>query len=111
MRANLSFVFQIYGPFPYADGEYSANWADVDECNFYEADGNPRYIVRPPEIVDENLPFCSTMDAETNNWNYILGCYRGDLTYTKVLDAKVASIPPDCYEVTFEDLAGVLSSE
>ena len=84
---------------------------DVDECNFYNVPGEePRYIVRPPELVDENTDYCATgIDDETTNWNYILGCFRGDLTKAKILDSAEATLPPDCVEVGYESFAGILT--
>ena len=85
----------------------SEEWNHVDECNFYNKEGETqRYIVRTVDMVDETLPFCSDVDNETNNWNYILGCYRGDLTKTKVRQWSTANrMPDDCVEVGFEELA------
>lgn len=78
--------FPIYGPLTNPDSV-------LDECNFDPV--NNRYHIRLASQVDETLPYCNGSD-EAVNWNYVVGCYRGDLAGSALLDSQVESLPSDC---------------
>jgi hypothetical protein len=57
-----------------------------------------RYHVRSLDQVDDSLPYCNGTD-EAVNWNYILGCYRGDLSRSALLESTITILPEDCVAV------------
>mmetsp|Transcript_19587 Transcript_19587/g.45604 ORF Transcript_19587/g.45604 Transcript_19587/m.45604 type:complete len:747 (-) Transcript_19587:236-2476(-) len=88
--------FPIYGPLANPDSV-------LDGCNFDIV--NNRYHVRMKDQVDGTLPFCRDENdpagLESTNWNYIIGCFRGDLTDSRIFDSTEKTLPGDCYEVTY----------
>ena len=46
--------------------------------------------------MDETEEYCAESPLGKNNWNYILGCYHGDLDETVVTDSTVFTPPEDC---------------
>ena len=64
--------FPIYGALP------DSQVGGLDECNGRYVNNNYQYHVRTLGQVNENAPY-SNADG-SNNWNYILGCYRGTPT-------------------------------
>lgn len=81
--------FAIYGPL--ADDELD----QLDACNGMTVDGTYRYHVRTFEQVDESLEYCNDENPETN-WNYILGCYSGDVSSTEIYDSASYTLDDDC---------------
>ena len=79
--------FPIYGPLSDPD-------STLDECNFDAV--NQRYHIRLLDQVDETLPYCKSATDESVNWNYIIGCFRGDLSQSALLDSTMETIPGDC---------------
>lgn len=77
--------FPIYGALDSPDSV-------LDECNFDAANG--RYHIRTTDQVDETLDYCG--DDEAVNWNYIIGCYKGDLSSSAIIDASATELPNDC---------------
>lgn len=55
--------------------------------------------------MNENKTYCEQDENGTsvgnpvNQWNYILGCYKGSIADTEVLDGKGLTIPSDCREL------------
>jgi len=78
--------FEIYGP---VDDE---DLNTLDECNF----NGTVYHVRANSQVDETADYCNG-DSPGVNWNYILGCFVGDLSETTTTADK--TIPDDCVVV------------
>ena len=83
--------FPIYGPL--------ADDSGLDVCN---GRNNPltneyQYHVRTKAQVDESLNFCPTSTSHSNtNWNYIVGCYHGDMGSVEVGSYTSMSLPADC---------------
>jgi len=88
-------------------GIYGFTDAALDECNGRyvgdDGDGEYRYHVRfpvgwsPEDCWDGDVPpeYCSDVAGATN-WNYIVGCYWGDVTSTKIGDNATYVRPDDC---------------
>ena len=57
-------------------------------------DGTYRYHVRTDEQVNSD-DYCDGTSAAIK-WNYVLGCYHGDLTLSQVTDSTTAALPSDC---------------
>jgi len=95
--------FPIYGPL--SDEEA----AQTDLCNGVTgSDGSYRYHIKTiPQVPTGNDAYCPSGSNPTyNQWNYILGCYKGDISNTLVKDSTQASLPSDCVEdVTMNELA------
>ena len=45
--------------------------------------------------VDASLNYCNGNSLETN-WNYILGCYSGNIDETVVTNSDNYQLPADC---------------
>lgn len=81
--------FPIYGPL--------ADDSVLDPCNgMTDGKGNYKYHVRTIEQVDGNLEYCNGVSPETN-WNYILGCYNGDIKNSRVYDSRTYTLASDCF--------------
>jgi len=86
--------FPIYGPLDDDDVD------QLDSCNgLLSSDGSYRYHVRTLNQVDEDADYCNG-DSPITNWNYVLGCYSGDISKTVVNDWNATgyldSLPSDC---------------
>ena len=93
--------FEIYGPV--SDEEVK----DLDECNgMVGVDGVYRYHIRTLDQVDGDAEYCvSGYNNNQNdvriNWNYILGCYSGDISDTKFMDSTNYQLDSDCVQEGF----------
>lgn len=88
--------FPLYGPME--------DDSSLDECNGRFVSGSYQYHVRTLDQVDETLDYCKGDDDPAVNWNYILGCYHGDVYDTTMVadaspDSLTTEIPSDCVEV------------
>jgi len=91
--------FKIYGPLDDSD-----TWK-LDECNGLALmDGSYRYHVRTIEQVDQSLEYCNEGNSPVTNWNYIIGCYAGDIDSTNVTDSRDYGLPADCVEETISEV-------
>eukprot|EP00588_Corethron_pennatum_P035950 CAMPEP_0194345440 /NCGR_PEP_ID=MMETSP0171-20130528/104854_1 /TAXON_ID=218684 /ORGANISM="Corethron pennatum, Strain L29A3" /LENGTH=343 /DNA_ID=CAMNT_0039112417 /DNA_START=163 /DNA_END=1190 /DNA_ORIENTATION=+ len=70
--------YPIYGPYP----ENSS--VALDECNGIFINGQYQYHVLEIDAVDgTTTDYCKSGEPkEVNNWNYILGCYKGKTSET-----------------------------
>ena len=94
--------FPIYGPLSDSDVDN-----ELDECNFHKADQN-RYHVRTAGQVDHTLDYCRGNFEAATNWNYIAGCFRGDVdSLSAIQDTKTWQKPGKCFQV---DVATVLAA-
>ena len=97
--------FPIYGPVDDPD-------TLLDACNGLGSattDAEFRYHVRTLEQVDEFGTYCDgTSPAIT--WKYVLGCYRGDLSNSRVDDSSTTALPADCVLEEEGDNADVAAS-
>lgn len=84
--------FEIYGPL---DDD-----SVLDECNGMTVSGTYRYHVRTDEQVN-SVDYCDGTSAAIK-WNYVLGCYHGDLAQSQVTDSTTATLPSDCVEASDE---------
>jgi len=69
--------FKIFGPLSDSDA------ANLDICNGRNNlnTGEYQYHVKSKDQIDENLEYCPDASNDNNsNWNYILGCYHGDMS-------------------------------
>uniref|UniRef100_A0A7S4PJX8 YHYH domain-containing protein n=1 Tax=Paramoeba aestuarina TaxID=180227 RepID=A0A7S4PJX8_9EUKA len=86
--------FPIYGPVSNPD-------SDLDECNgMKHDDGSYRYHVRTLDQVDGDASYCNG-DSPAIQWNYVIGCWAGELGKTTVTDASDLEIPTDCQVVKY----------
>jgi len=110
--------FPIYGPLDY-DSEII-----LDECNFDKQ--NLRYHTKRVYEVEADLPYCPLKETSIGeiqfftNWNYILGCYRGDTSKAVItkgwgmggssidrLKSEIYVKPYlDCEEIDFKTVKG-----
>lgn len=67
----------------------------LDGCNGVMVKGKYQYHIRTVDQVKGTGPMCNGTDPAIL-WNYIFGCFHGDLTKTKVLSSETSSIPSDC---------------
>lgn len=69
--------FPIYGSIPGSKGDVDEV---LDDCNGREFDDSYgyRYHIRAREQVNETWAD-NTGPDNTDNWKYILGCYRGEM--------------------------------
>ena len=81
--------FPIYGPLQ--DGMLHL----LDECNFDKL--TSRYHIRLPSQVEESQPYCKEGDEESVNWNYIVGCFVGDLVGSDLVDSVDYVLDDSCY--------------
>lgn len=83
--------FPIFGPVDDPD-------ALLDECNGRTVNGNYQYHVRTHSQVDNNKDYCvdEANGSPVNQWNYILGCYSGSLSFTEVTDSSDYILDADC---------------
>jgi len=79
--------FPIYGPL--------SDSSNLDACNGIEINGKYQYHVVATNEVNEGINYCNGNNA-ANNWNYILGCYRGSISTTQVTSSTSFNIPSDC---------------
>jgi len=90
--------FEIYGPL----SDEEVNSGALDECNGKIGDdGNYRYHVRKITQVDGVAEYCVSGYNNAENdpritWKYILGCYSGDISDTKVYDSRNYTLSDDC---------------
>lgn len=70
--------FPIYGAL---SGSKAQADALLDECNGRYVNGQYQYHVRSVDQVDESAPYANADGS--NNWNYVLGCYRGTPVNTR----------------------------
>ena len=88
--------FPLYGPV--------ADASILDECNgrFRNASdpSTYQYHVRTAAQVDESQTYCQSGSSPVNNWNYILGCYKGDASATIIRRQQNmwGNVPNDCVE-------------
>ena len=83
--------FPIFGP---VDDPESV----LDECNGRTVNGNYQYHVRTHSQVDNNKDYCvdEANGSPVNQWNYILGCYSGSLSFTHLSDSSDYILDNDC---------------
>jgi len=67
----------------------------LDGCNGRMVDGQYRYHIRTVNQVKGTGPMCNGTSPAIL-WNYIFGCFHGDLSKTKVADSRTTNIPSDC---------------
>jgi len=84
--------YPIYGPYP----ENSPD--TLDECNGIFINGQYQYHVLEIDAIDgTTTDYCKIAEPkEVNNWNYILGCYKGKTSDTIVQPSDDFKIPGDC---------------
>eukprot|EP00588_Corethron_pennatum_P013768 CAMPEP_0194271594 /NCGR_PEP_ID=MMETSP0169-20130528/5336_1 /TAXON_ID=218684 /ORGANISM="Corethron pennatum, Strain L29A3" /LENGTH=1088 /DNA_ID=CAMNT_0039013977 /DNA_START=145 /DNA_END=3411 /DNA_ORIENTATION=- len=84
--------YPIYGPYP----ENSS--VALDECNGIFINGQYQYHVLEIDAIDgTTTDYCKSGEPkEVNNWNYILGCYKGKTSETIVQPSDAFDIPTDC---------------
>jgi len=71
----------------------------LDECNGINVtDGRYQYHVRKLDQVDGTSDYCDDEDNNSVviNWDYILGCYSGDVTGSKVIDSLNYELDDNC---------------
>ena len=79
--------FPLYGPLDDA--------SELDECNGRHVNGSYQYHVRNLDQVDGNVDYCNGESAAIQ-WNYVIGCYHGDISKTVVGSSLTQSLPEDC---------------
>lgn len=85
--------FPIYGPL--SDDE--VNTLDVCNGRNNPTTGQYQYHVRLTNQVDADLDYCpANSNANNTYWNYIIGCYHGDVSTASVSNAESTSLPSDC---------------
>jgi arylsulfatase A-like enzyme len=90
--------FEIWGPLSDEELEILKLAGKMDDCNgVLSDDGSYRYHVRTNDQVDGDGEYCNG-DSPVINWNYILGCYSGDITETNVYNADAREVPEGCVE-------------
>jgi len=67
----------------------------LDECNGRMVNGQYQYHIRTLDQVKGSGPMCNGTSPAIL-WNYIFGCFHGDLSKTKVLSSLTTPIPSDC---------------
>eukprot|EP01060_Flectonema_neradi_P039389 TRINITY_DN8660_c0_g2_i1.p1 TRINITY_DN8660_c0_g2~~TRINITY_DN8660_c0_g2_i1.p1 ORF type:complete len:388 (+),score=77.72 TRINITY_DN8660_c0_g2_i1:61-1224(+) len=83
--------------------------SELDGCNGKVTNGEYRYHIRKISQVNATINgkvvkyYCNGMSPAVN-WNYILGCYHGDISNFKVSDSRYTTIPSDCVEEPQPDL-------
>lgn len=77
--------FPLYGP----------TNATVDGCNGRTVDGRYQYHVRRIDQVDGTGSYCDGTSPAIK-WNYIVGCFHGDTSRTKVGSTSTYTLPSDC---------------
>eukprot|EP01095_Lingulamoeba_sp_RSL-Kostka_P006109 TRINITY_DN188_c0_g1_i1.p1 TRINITY_DN188_c0_g1~~TRINITY_DN188_c0_g1_i1.p1 ORF type:complete len:327 (-),score=123.63 TRINITY_DN188_c0_g1_i1:229-1209(-) len=87
--------FPIYGPMQ--------DNSELDECNGMFKNGNYEYHVQYLDQVDGTADYCNG-DSPAIQWNYVLGCFHGDISKTTVGSSDEQSIPSDCQKVTLNDV-------
>jgi len=81
--------FPIYGPVE--------DTSTLDLCNgIGETAEDYRYHVRTYDQVDEYADYCDPDNTGVIQWNYIIGCYRGQPSETTIMDSTTNSLPSDC---------------
>jgi len=81
--------FPIYGPVE--------DTSTLDLCNgIGETAEDYRYHVRTYDQVDEYADYCDPDNTGVIQWNYIIGCYRGQPSETTIVDSTTNSMPSDC---------------
>ena len=85
--------YKIYGP---VTGDKADADNALDVCNGrVNADGEYVYHVRSFEQVDETLAYCDG-NSPVTRWNYIFGCYSGDLSDTEVVGQTGYTLHDSC---------------
>lgn len=80
--------FPIYGPLSDDSG--------LDECGgIGDSATSYRYHVRLLSQIDNLKDYCDGAN-EAVQWGYILGCYKGDLSRSRVTDSILTELPADC---------------
>lgn len=86
--------FKIYGPLPNDVVDDPVDGLDM--CNGrLDSEGNYRYHVRTTDQVDENAVYCDG-DSPVTRWNYIFGCYSGDISQSQIVSQVGYDLPDDC---------------
>jgi len=87
--------FPIYGPLE--------DDSVLDECNGMTGeDGTYRYHVRKLDQVNTSSSYCNDGSADGGslvavNWNYVLGCFKGNVSMGSAIhDGNKTAIPDDC---------------
>ena len=83
--------YELYGPL---DDD-----SVLDACNGRTVDGVYRYHVRSDAQVDGDADYCDGSSAAIQ-WNYVLGCYSGDISAASVQDSSTATLPSDCVAIS-----------
>jgi len=69
----------------------------LDQCNGRMVNGQYQYHIKTVDQVNGTGSMCNGTDPGIL-WDYIFGCFHGDLSKTKVSNSKKSSIPSDCVE-------------
>lgn len=67
----------------------------LDGCNGRMVNGKYQYHIRTKEQVNGKGPMCNGTSPAIL-WNYIFGCFHGDVSKTKVGSSETLPIPSDC---------------
>jgi len=85
--------FKIYGPL---EGTMEEVSEILDVCNGREVDGQYQYHVRTIAQVNGTAPYCTDDYDPYVQWNYVLGCYAGDVSDVETFDATNYTLDSDC---------------
>ena len=86
--------FKVFGPLPDSDVDDPVNGLDM--CNGrFDENGDYQYHVRTVDQVDNTTAYCNG-NTPVTNWNYIFGCYSGNIDNSGFFPLVNYTLPSDC---------------
>jgi len=92
--------YPLYGPV--------ADASVLDECNGQTVNGQYQYHARAIDQVAGDGTYCSGT-ASNILWNYGIGCFKGVVSNSAVMDATSTTLPSDCVLVSGNNVDALTS--